>query len=126
MFAHERYDFGVLARDRDRLAGLPLGVVDHLSAVKIHVQVGGDEPGHLPYGLVRRAHKVAQQRLGAFGLDRIRVDDRHVAGSWIERCEARPGFWRATCCGEVLLTAVIVELLRRLFAFWYAAFATHL
>ena len=57
LLAHERFDFGVFPRGRDRLAALPLGVVDHLGAVEVHVEVGGDEPGHVSDGLVRRTHQ---------------------------------------------------------------------
>jgi hypothetical protein len=38
---------------------------------------------------------------GTFGGDRVRVDDRDVAGTWIEHCKARSGLWRGVgrgCC----------------------------
>ena len=41
----------------------------HLGALEVHVEVGGDEPGRVPYGLVRGTHEKVQQRLGMFGRD---------------------------------------------------------
>jgi hypothetical protein len=91
LLAHKRFDFGVFRRGCYRLAALPLGVVDHLGTVEVHVEVGGAEPGHVPYGLVRRTHERVQQPLGTFGSNRVCVDDRDVAGTWVEGCEAGAG-----------------------------------
>jgi hypothetical protein len=66
---HESQDRTLgFSRGSDRLVAFPLRVIDHLCAVEDHVEVGGNEAGHVPYGLARgtlRKSSNASVRSGA-------------------------------------------------------------